>query len=120
MGWVRRHKTHGVILALISLALQIALTSAHVHLRGLSVDAVRAHRVAVAQSSSPLPAQNPDQDEYCAICASIFLASSVFAASPPPLLVPANFQPIEHSLIAASPLFEPVRLAFRSRAPPTV
>ena len=36
MGWVRRHRRHGAVLALIALALQIALTFGHVHLRGVA------------------------------------------------------------------------------------
>jgi hypothetical protein len=121
MGWVDRHKRRGAVLALIALALQIALTFGHVHLRGLSGSL---HPVVAAQASlahPPLqhPAQNPgDDDDYCAICGSIFLASSAFAPAPPQLLVPANFQRVEHCFNAARPLAESLRLAFRSRAPP--
>ena len=121
MGWVHRHKHRGAVLALIALALQIALTFGHVHLRGLaggSPNAI-AEQVRLAHIPPQAPAQYPvDHDDYCSICASIFLASSAFAPAPPQLLVLADFQRIEHWLTAASPFAEPLRLAFRSRAPP--
>jgi len=121
MGWVQHHRQHGAMLALIALALQIALTFGHVHLRGLAGDshAAIAQQVRLAHTPQQIPAQIPaDNDDYCAICASIFLASSAFAPAPPQLLVPANFQRVELCFHAARPLAESLRLAFRSRAPP--
>ena len=121
MGWVHRYKHRGAVLALIALALQIALTFGHVHLRGLAGGSQRAiaEQIRLAHAPPQAPTQNPsDNDDYCAICASIFLASSAFAP-PPQLLVPANFQRVEHWLNAASLVAQPPRLAFRSRAPPT-
>jgi hypothetical protein len=121
MGWVHRHKHRGAVLAVIALALQIALTFGHVHLRGLAGGShgLIAEQFRLAHVPGQLPAPHPgDDDDYCAICASIFLASSVFTASPPQLVVPVNFQRIEHSLDVASPVLQTLRLAFRSRAPP--
>jgi hypothetical protein len=109
------------VLALIALALQIAVAFGHVHLPALAQNphTANAQRAALADKSRA-PVQIPaDNDDYCAICASIFLASSAFAPAPPQLLVPANFQRIEHSLKSARPLSDSLRLAFRSRAPPT-
>jgi len=108
------------MLALIALALQVVLTFGHVHLRGPGGSS---HRIVAGQASlahPPLqaPAQIPSDDDYCAICASIFLASSAFAPAPPQPLVPASFRRIEHHFNAARPLAEQLRLAFRSRAPP--
>ena len=120
MGWIVRHKRHGTVLALIALALQMVIAFDHVHLRRSAQHASAAivHRT-VAHATSPTPAPIPvDNDDYCAICASIFLASSAFAPAPPPLLVPANFGRVEHGFNAARLLAEPLRLAFRSRAPP--
>jgi hypothetical protein len=121
MGWVDRHKRHGAVLALIALALQIVLAFGHVHLRGSggSSHFAIARQASLAHPPLQAPAQNPnDDDDYCAICASIFLASSAFAPALPELLVPANFQRVEHSLKSARPLADSLRLAFRSRAPP--
>jgi hypothetical protein len=118
MGWVDRHKRHGVVLALIALALQAALAFGHVHLPALAQNP-HAQRAALADSKSHAPVQTPaDNDDYCAICASIFLASSAFAPAPPQLLVPANFQRVEHCFNAPRAVAESPRLAFRSRAPP--
>ena len=121
MGWVHRHKHRGAVLALIALALQIALTFGHVHLRGLSGNshAVAAEQARRAHTPQQAPARNPgDDDDYCAICASIFLASSAFAPAPPQVVVSANFQRVEHYFNVASTVVESQRLAFRSRAPP--
>jgi hypothetical protein len=89
MGWVCRHRRHGAVLALIALALQIALAFGHVHLHALAQNpqATSPQRVTLADAKSHAPAQSPaDNDNYCAICASIFLASSVFAPAAPQLL----------------------------------
>jgi hypothetical protein len=124
MGWVHCHKRHGAFLALAALALQIVLSFGHVHLNG----AIRtspgfvaaAHHSAAAQASRRGPPQNPagDADDYCAICASIFLVSNSFAPAPPQLPVPDGFTRIEHSLAAAHGVIAPRRVAFRPRAPP--
>ena len=127
MGWVQRHRRHGALLALAALALQITLAFGHVHLnvhlRGSAGDwrpaMAATHRPALAQASPQRPAQNPsDGDDYCAICASIFLASTSFTPAPPQLLVPIGFQRIEHSFDSARDCAEPRRFAFQSRAPP--
>jgi len=121
MSWVQHHRQHGAMLALIALALQVVLAFGHVHLRGPGGSL---HRVIVGQASlAHPPLQAPEQipsndDDYCAICASIFLASSAFASAPPQLLVSASFRWVEHYFNAARPLAEQLRLAFRSRAPP--
>jgi hypothetical protein len=124
MGWVHCHKRHGALLALAALALQIALAFGHVHLDGIIRAAPHAaiagtHGVALAQSAPRMPAQNPsDDDDYCAICASIFMVSSSFVSAPPKLPVPLGFERIEHSFSAALGVFAPRRFAFQSRAPP--
>jgi Protein of unknown function (DUF2946) len=121
MGWVDRHKRHGAVLALIALALQILIGFDHVHLHGLahkSPAAITQH-TATAQTAPQTPAENSGDDEdHCAICALIFLASSAFAPSPPELPIPAIFHRVEHSSYAAHALAERQRPAFQSRAPP--
>jgi hypothetical protein len=122
MGWVHRHKRRGALFALAALALQIAVSFGHVHLDGLmrpSNALVTSHNTAVAQASQQTPGQNPgDDDDYCAICASIFLVSTSFVSEPPKLPVPDVFQRIRHSVSTDRGISTPLRVAFRSRAPP--
>ncbi len=120
MGFLDRHKRYGAVPALVALALQVALTFGHVHLRAPSGDShAIAEQIRLAHTTPQMPAQHRgDDDDYCAICASIFLASSAFAPAPPQLLVPVNFAPVEHSFGSVQALSESLRLAFRSRAPP--
>lgn len=120
MGWIVRHKRHGVVLALLALVLQIVVAFDHVHLRGLTQHATGAFaQRTAAQANSQTPLRIPsDNDDYCATCASIFLASTASTPAPPVLLVPANFQRVVHSLKFVRPLADSLRLAFRSRAPP--
>jgi hypothetical protein len=127
MNFVHRHKRRGALLALAALALQITLAFGHVHLNDLYFRGVTGgshgttiapHRATLAQTSPQAPAQNSD-DDYCAICASIFLVSSSFTPAPPALPVPIGFQRIEHSFDHARGCAETrQRLAFQSRAPP--
>ena len=120
MSWIWLHRRHGALLALAALVLQILLSFGHVHLHGAARGATT-HSIALVDRNSQRPAPIPaDTDDYCAICASIFLASSAFAPAPPQLLVPADFQRIEHCFKAASSCMESLRLAFRSRAPPLI
>jgi hypothetical protein len=125
MGWVHRNRRHGALFALAALVLQIAVSFGHVHLDGL----VRAaphpaiagvHNVTLAQNAPQAPAQNPGDDDYCAICASIFLVSSSFASEPPKLPVPMGFERVRLSFAVAHGITVPRRFAFQSRAPPAV
>src|SRR5271156_2969092 len=136
MGWVRCHKRFGARLALAALALQVALSFGHVHLdrtasASATIVAATARDKAVAQSSrqslaqnlSQNPAQNPAQspvsdDDYCAICASIYLASTSFVALPPQLPVPIGFIRIAQSYGDVIGVVTPRRVVFQSRAPP--
>lgn len=123
MGWVHGHKRHGAFLALAALALQIVLSFGHVHLDGIrtagSLSIAITHKTAVAQASPQAPAQNPgDDDDYCAICASIYLASTSLVSHAPPLPVPLGFVRITHRYVAAIGIVAARSIAFRSRAPP--
>jgi hypothetical protein len=121
MGWIDRHRRHGAVLALFALALQIAVGFSHVHLHGLGGNshAPIAKQARLAYSLPETPAQTPtDDDDYCAVCASIFLASTAFTPAPPQLLVPVNFRRIELCFTTATAIADSPRLAFRSRAPP--
>ena len=127
MGWVRFHRRCGARLGLAALVLQIALSFGHIHIGNVHVGGAAWASGAVAKvlhlkaapAPQKLPAQHPsDDDDYCAICASIFLASTSLAAQPPQLPVPLGFERIaltfaaEQSASFSRPVF------FRSRAPP--
>ncbi|MGA8653297.1 MAG: DUF2946 family protein [Xanthobacteraceae bacterium] len=71
-------------------------------------------------SGSKSPAQHPanDGDDYCAICATIHLASTSFLPQVPLLPVPFVSQTVEHFSDFAFVFVAPQRTAFQSRAPP--
>jgi hypothetical protein len=126
MRWVRNYRRFGAWSGLAALALQIVLSFGHIHVGNKHISGARGWFSAAASQhfvttriSENAPGQNaPDNDDYCAICASIFLASTSFVPPPPVLLVPTAFKRIEHASAAAHGVNEPRRVAFRSRAPP--
>jgi hypothetical protein len=132
MGWVRFHRRYGAWPGLAALVLQLALSFGHIHIGNVHVDAAwhsaigaaaKSEPVVLAQSQHQSPSHDSGQssgdgDDYCAICASIFLASTSLAAQPPLLVVPVHFERValsfdaERGIAASRPAF------FRSRAPP--
>jgi hypothetical protein len=135
MGWVRFHRRYGAWPGLAALALQLVLSFGHIHVGNLHIGnvlfggAVRASDVAaaksqhLAQTPQKSPAQNSgqnpgDDDDYCAICASIFLASTSFVAEPPKLPVPVGFERIALIFSAEQGVNVQRRPFFQSRAPP--
>lgn len=107
-------------LALAALALQMAVSFGHVHLDGIRHAYPAAGVVAFKARAQPLPAQQPsdDDDDYCAICATIYLAATSFVPQAPALPVPLVSRPIEHLDRIAFAFVAPRRSAFQSRAPP--
>jgi len=122
MGWVHCQRRRGAYFALAALMLQIAVSFGHVDLDGIVGPAhltlTGLQKTAVAKASQPGPAQTPGDDGYCPICASIFMVSTSFVSAPPQLPVPDGFERIKHSVSVARGVFTPLRVAFRSRAPP--
>jgi hypothetical protein len=125
MGWVRYHKRFGAYLAFAALTLQIVLAFGHVHFdrverAALTVAAAAHGGSIVVEASRQAPAQLPsdDDDDYCAICASIYLASTSLVALPPQLPVPPAFTRVAQFYIDSFGVSAPRHAAFRSRAPP--
>lgn len=124
MGWVHCHRRRGAYFALAALLLQIVVSFGHVDLDGFVGPAHLTlsgpHNTVLAKVSQPSPAQNngDDDDGYCPICASISLVSSSFVSEPPQLPVPDGVERIRHSVSVARGITTPLRVAFRSRAPP--
>ena|SRR5262249_43106561 len=121
MRWARTRQRCGTWLALTAMALQLVLSFGHIHLdKFLSGSAI----VSVAPSKAPSSQQNPAQhpaneaDDYCAICANIHLASSLFVPDAPFLPLPFASRTIEHSGSFNFFFVSPQHAAFQSRAPP--
>jgi hypothetical protein len=123
MRWFRTRRSFGSGLALFALALQLALSFGHVHLDKVAPGFVTATAAdAKTPASQPSPPQHPasDADDYCAICATIHLASTSFLPDAPQLPLPFVSQTVEHSDYVAFVFIAPQRTAFQSRAPPIV
>jgi len=103
------------------MALQLVLSFGHIHLEKFASGSAIA---SVAASQAPSPQQNPSQhpaneaNDYCAICATIHLASSSFLPDAPLLPVPFASRTIEQFSYFNSTFISPQRAAFQSRAPP--
>jgi hypothetical protein len=116
MGLVVDRRRFASWLALAALALQMLLSFGHVHLEGVG----RAHWGSAAnttQAAQPSPAE-PGDDDYCAICATIYLAANSFVPQAPILPVPAVSRSTTHNDRVAIIVIAPRRTPFQSRAPP--
>ncbi len=115
-----RNRRFASWLALTALALQLVLSFGHVHLDGIHRVSDRTTVAGHSARVSQLPAQHPggDGDDYCAICATIYLASNSFVPQAPQLPVPFVSRPIEHFYRAAVGFIVSRRAPFQSRAPP--
>ena len=122
MRWVRRTKRRSSSwLALAAIALQLVLSFGHIHLEKLGRGSVIASMTASETSSSQQnPAHHPanEADDFCAICATINLASSSFLPDAPLLPVPHASRTIEHFGHFTFGFISLHRAAFQSRAPP--
>jgi hypothetical protein len=103
------------------MALQLVLSFGHIHLERLVRDsAIASVEASKAPSSQQNPAQHParEANDFCAICATIHLASWSFLPDAPLLPVPFASQTIEHFGHFTFIFISPQRAAFQSRAPP--
>lgn len=118
MRWVRDYRRFGGWLGLAALALQLVLSFGHVHLYGLHRAAPSVAVAGTGGQGAPGPHPGNDVDDYCAICANIYLTATSFVPQAPPLPVPVGEERIEHRFAVVLAVNEPPRVAFRSRAPP--
>jgi len=118
MRWFRATLRTGARLALFALTVQIALSFGHIHLG--SVRYASAIASTGGQPSGSTPTQHPvgDADDYCAICATIQLATTSSLPQAPQLPVPFAVGRVEHSNCVAVTFFSARRAPFQSRAPP--
>jgi hypothetical protein len=119
MRSLRTNKKAG-LLALAALLLQIAVSFGHVHIAGIAPARVVGASSPALVAATSLPAQCPtgDHDEYCPICASIFLIASASIPQPPQLPVWFASRPVKHGETAVVAVLAPWRAFFQSRAPP--
>jgi len=117
MKWLRSNARQLSLLALFALALQFGLSFGHFH-----ADRALAGATAISNhASASTPDSGHDQDnpnDFCAICATVAMASTLVDAAPPVLPLPASTSFAE---VIPAPAFHAThsrRVAFQSRAPP--
>jgi hypothetical protein len=117
MTWFRSHRRSWGWMALLALVLQLGLSFGHVH--GINADHPAAALAATDQAGDP-PAGNgePNDADYCAICAILALLTGAQVANAPVMALPVAPAAIERQPALEKILSEPQRVAFRSRAPP--
>ena len=116
MRWFRLQRRPWGFVALFALTLQLALSFGHMH----GVAAVHGtEAAAIADATAPQPATgDPDDNDYCAICAVLTLLTGAQAASAPAFAPPVAIASAEIVLTHQAALPGSQRPAFRSRAPP--
>jgi hypothetical protein len=128
MRWFRTNGRFGSGLALFALALQFCLAFGHIHPEDIYGAARRplssAAEIALPPSGAPASlgrdyAANHD-DDFCAICETVFMLGSSATPQAPQLLAPAPIiRSAQPSSRAAALFVAPRRAPFQSRAPPT-
>jgi hypothetical protein len=125
MSWLRSNRRGVTWLALFALACQLLISFGHVHLGKAGghpdVSTVAANTGDNSASVPPsLPHKNPAglADDFCAICASISLASTLVVPTSPAVVPPIPFvKDLSWSFAAAElPSFD--HYFFNARAPP--
>jgi hypothetical protein len=122
MRWVRRHERVGGWVALFALALQLTLSFGHLHLDKTALSPASVASVLPSQAASGDAPSDPDQrsagHDFCAICATISLASTLLLPEPSGLMLPtADAHRWLREFEIARPSSGP-HLSFRARGPP--
>ena len=125
MRWFRANQKLGGRLALFALAVQFALAFGHVHPEDIYGPVIAAKSPAAmvelaADHFRPVPPNRPANrtDDYCAICATIYLLGASFVAAAPPLPLPSVSYAIAHVDRVPVAVIASRRAPFQSRAPP--
>ena len=123
MRWFRANRSFGGGLALFALVVQLMLSFGHIHredIFGAANAASGGTSIAApaADASQPVPHQRHSKhaDDYCAICATIHLLGSSFAAAAPQLVSSFASHAIEHFVEVAAVFVPPQRTFARLRA----
>jgi hypothetical protein len=131
MRWFRLHSRLGSGLAIFSLALQLALSFGHIHLKDIVGTAHASTSIAASTAASRSDDQPADatptdrashdhEDEYCAVYAINNLLGSAQVTQPPPLPLPCVFRFVGLSAGYEADLAELHHGLSRARAPPVV
>jgi hypothetical protein len=134
MGWIRTHTFKGAALALFALACQLVLSFGHVHLDPVANNAghwaiaAASGEVAVAPSGKTaftvLSSTHRQKDQsqagqdFCAICASLSLASTLVVPATPALLSSVSSFKVQWSFAVAQARSID-HFHFEARGPPT-
>ena len=122
MPWVRRHRRGGAGVALLALALQLVLSFGHMHFDTVAGSMPAFAGIAMSQAADDGAPSNSDHHpgthDFCDICATIGLASSLLLPQPAQLALPvAHAQTWPREYRATLAAREPYVL-FQARAPP--
>ena len=133
MHWFRSHSRLGSGLAIFSLALQLALSFGHIHLRDIFGTAHASISIAASTEASRSDEQHAraiptdrtsheHEDEYCAVYAINNLLGSAQITQPPPLPLPLPclFRFVGFSAGYEADLAELHHGLSRARAPPII
>jgi hypothetical protein len=122
MRWFRSNVRSGAWFALVAMALQLALTFGHLHLRIAS--AASAQLAAKAAVTLPDGATSPTTpkprivDEHCGVCTLIQMAGTGVPATAASLPLPARFIAAPFRIgVEYEPAASP-RFLFQARGPP--
>jgi hypothetical protein len=125
MFWIRANRRIGAAVALFALAVQLVLSFGHVHLDkagpfGPAVAGISAPQASNGGGAPPDRHHRPGADDFCAICATISLASTLLLPEPAAITLPiAHAQTWPPQFQATLATREPQYL-FQARAPPGV
>ena len=118
MRWFRSNVRSGAWLALIAMALQLALTFGHLHLRVAASAQLAAKATITLADGSSLPTKPRLIHDNCAVCTLIQMAGAAALVAAVWLMLPALFAStpftirIEHEVAGSPPLH------FQARGPP--
>jgi hypothetical protein len=119
MRWFRSNVRSGAWFALVAMAIQLALTFGHLHLRVTSAQQVAKAAVTLPDGSS-LPTKPKPRivDEHCAVCTQIQMAGTGVPAAAASLPIPLRFVAAPFRIgIEREPPSSPPR-HFQARGPP--
>jgi hypothetical protein len=123
MRWFRLHTRPTACLAFVALALQLILSFGHAHGDKLRLSAAAARdsvftNVKSGSADTPAGPVRQDNDDFCAICASVTLAGSLILPTPPAATLPPAIDNVWVPPAHASTAAGARRLLFQARAPP--